>query len=108
MCWLQLERAELPGALAARPELGYSGEAAAIEAAGVQDNRLQNLAITLDKAKLFMRHQTPQMQVTVSVPDECCQLGGVCAAMPRLAGTCMTACLDAKVIASMWPHTPVC
>ncbi|KAK9818057.1 hypothetical protein WJX72_006388 [[Myrmecia] bisecta] len=61
--FVELERAELPGALVEKAELGYTLEGAAVEADGVRDNRVQNLAITVDKAKFFMRHQTAQMQV---------------------------------------------
>ena len=35
----------------------YSPEAVEHEAEGVMENRLQNLAITIDKINIFLRHQ---------------------------------------------------
>jgi hypothetical protein len=42
--------------------IALTPEAAALEAGGVRNQRLQSLAITLDKAKLFMRAQPPLAQ----------------------------------------------
>ena len=40
----------------------YSAEAVESEAEGVMENRLQNLAITLDKLNFFLRHQPEALQ----------------------------------------------
>lgn len=52
---MQLERALLPEALKALKK--FEGVATELEADGVKENRLQNLAITLDKLAFFLRHQ---------------------------------------------------
>jgi hypothetical protein len=57
---LQLERSLLPEAL--RETGRYSLEAVEHEAEGVMENRLQNLAITIDKINLFLRHQSKASQ----------------------------------------------
>ena len=55
-----MERRELPTCLLAL-HLGMDAVAAANEAEGVRENRLQNLAITIDKAKFFLRHQPAEL-----------------------------------------------
>jgi len=57
---LQLERRLLPEALLQTAR--YSAEAVEHEAEGVMENRLQNLAITIDKINLFLRHQPENAQ----------------------------------------------
>ena len=65
--YIEQERAELPAALCAAREFGYTPEAAAEQARGVAENRLQNLVITLDKVKHVLRQpgqpQTPPLRL---------------------------------------------
>ena len=49
------EKRELPAELCALPRFPYSPEAAAEQARGLAATRLQNIAITLDKVKHFIR-----------------------------------------------------
>ena len=61
---LQLERQLLPQLLLDGGK--YASAAAELEAEGVKENRLQNLAITLNKAAFFLRHQSPALQQVVT------------------------------------------
>ena len=53
--YIEDEKNELPAELCALPRFPYSPEQAAEKARGVAETRLQNLAITLDKVKHFLR-----------------------------------------------------
>ena len=53
--YIDAEKRELPAELCALPRFPYSPEAAAQQACGLAATRLQNVAITLDKVKHFLR-----------------------------------------------------
>ena len=65
--FIERERALLPEQLRGLRHAGtgralYTAEGADAEAEGVRGNRLQNLLITLDKAKNFLAHQDPELR----------------------------------------------
>lgn len=68
--FIEYEYQQLPNALIKKakemPDLqlvyGNDEESAVVESQGVLANRLQNLVVTLDKAKYFLRNQPPEMR----------------------------------------------
>ena len=60
---MQMERSALPQALLQTGK--YNSTAVEVEAEGVTENRLQNLAITLNKLRFFLRNQPKEMAMVL-------------------------------------------